>query len=247
LTYNIGLYLYSIPTAFRLDHRIAPKPGIHGLIRIDKNGSRLQSDRSLVAAAAAAEQQTPLRAQAPSQEPARTAPDRRQGPVRCRDSAADQAAVGVKSREPERHVSLDAASLCRSDRRQAGTGRTLAGTSDDAALSAERHAWAGVAVLPPGRFAAPPPGGSRPRDAWAVISAGGRRGGRFRRAALETRQNNWPRGGAPGPIAISTREGIGDSGKRAPTVDNIGALLRTVGSLSDQQRANSQRSLARQR
>jgi hypothetical protein len=32
-----------------------------------------------------------------------------------------------------------------------------------------------------------------------------------------SRQRNWPRGGVPGPIAISTREGIGDSGKRAPT------------------------------
>jgi hypothetical protein len=29
-------------------------------------------------------------------------------------------------------------------------------------------------------------------------------------------QCNWPQGGAPGPIAISTREGIGDSGERVP-------------------------------
>jgi hypothetical protein len=30
---------------------------------------------------------------------------------------------------------------------------------------------------------------------------------------------NWPQGGALGPIAISTREGIGDSGKQVPIPD----------------------------
>jgi hypothetical protein len=44
---------------------------------------------------------------------------------------------------------------------------------------------------------------------------------------------NWPRGGAPGPIAIGTREGIGDSGKRAPTLESIEARRRTVGPYSD--------------
>ena len=47
------------------------------------------------------------------------------------------------------------------------------------------------------------------------------------------RKCNWPRGGTPGPIAISTREGIGDSGKRVLIVHNIDSGLRTVGLDSD--------------
>jgi hypothetical protein len=41
-------------------------------------------------------------------------------------------------------------------------------------------------------------------------------------------QCNWPQGGAPGPIAISTREGISDSGERVPTSQQptIEALCR---------------------
>jgi hypothetical protein len=40
---------------------------------------------------------------------------------------------------------------------------------------------------------------------------------------------NWPRGGAPGPVAISTREGIGDSGKRVLISHTIESGQRTVG------------------
>ena len=44
---------------------------------------------------------------------------------------------------------------------------------------------------------------------------------------------NWPRGGAPGPIAIGTREGIGDSGKRVPTKKTYNRCRQAVGPHSD--------------
>jgi len=40
-------------------------------------------------------------------------------------------------------------------------------------------------------------------------------------AAVQYRPRNWPRVGATGANCIGTREGIGDSGKRVPILNNI--------------------------
>src|SRR6267142_5627208 len=126
--------------------------------RTDKNeqdGWRLQSERLLVAAAAAAERETPSRAQAGGRKPSRTAPDCRQGPGRRCDCAADQAAVGLEDRDASRHVSVDVTRLRGGDRGPVGIGHQAQGATGIAPLPTERCAWAHFTI--PAERRAPPP------------------------------------------------------------------------------------------
>ena len=126
------------------------------------------------------------------------------------------------------YVSVHLARLRGGDRGRVGIGNQAQGATCIAPLPAERCAWAHFTIPAARRAGTPPTDGDalahpirKPAPALMPGASQGTRAIPHLTRPARHRPCNWPRGGAPGPIAISTREGIGDSGKRVPISRNI--------------------------